>query len=117
MATPQQYLDLVAAVRVMPSPALTLQLQKMLEAQPELADTDPKDPARYHRHNTVMAQWPANFIHPRSEDDQVSMLEARKNTYSSFRAMGDGFGFTNAASTTGCLVQMASMNDLLPLEA
>lgn len=117
MATPQQYLDLVAAVRQMPSPALTLQLQKMLEAQPELADTDPKDPTRYHHHNTVMPQWPANFVHPRSEADLVAMLDARKNTYTSFRAMGDGYGFANAASTTGCLVQMSGMNDLLPLEA
>ena len=117
MATPQQYLDLVAAVRAMPSPALTLQLQQMLEAQPELADTDPKDPNRYHHHNTVMAQWPANFIRPRTEDDLVAMLEARKNSYPSFRAMGDGWGFANAAQTAGCLVQMSSMNDLLPLEA
>jgi hypothetical protein len=118
MATPQDYLNLVAALKAQPTnPGLRLQLEKMLEAQPELADTNPKDPSRYYRHNTVMAQWPADFIQPHTEAELVSMLEARKNHYTSFRAMGDGYGFANAAATTGCLVQMSAMNDLLPLEA
>ena len=117
MTTPQQYLDLVAAVRQMPSPALTLQLQQVLAAQPELADTDPKNPTHYRHHNTVMPAWPANFLHPRSEGELIAMLEAQKGTATSFRAMGDGYGFANAAATTGCLVQMSQMNDLLELQA
>ncbi|MFO0595380.1 MAG: D-arabinono-1,4-lactone oxidase [Myxococcaceae bacterium] len=117
MATPQEYLDLVAAVNVSHSPALTLQLQKMLEAQPELADTNPKNPVVYQHHNTVMPSWPANFVFPRSEAELVKALDDRKNAYTSFRAMGDGYGFANAAATTGCLVRMAGMNDLLELQA
>lgn len=123
MATPQDYLNLMTALRLMPSPALTLQLQKMLEAQPELAETVASTPANpnavneYHRHNTTMPQWPAHFLRPRSEDELVNMLEAKKNSATSFRAMAEGFGFANAAWTKDCLVQCFQMNDLLDLEA
>ncbi len=118
MAAPQDYLNLVAAIRAQPTnAAFHLQLQQMLAAQPELADTNPADPARYYRHNTVMAQWPAKFLHPKSEAELISMLEANKAAITSARAMGEGYGFANGAATTGCLVQTGGMNDLLPLEA
>jgi hypothetical protein len=118
MATPQDYLNLKQAIALQPTnSAFKLQLQKMLEAQPELDDTNPKDPARYYRHNTVMGQWPAKFLHPTNETDLLNLLEANKNAFGSFRAMGDAYGFANAAATTGCLVQMRSMNKGLPLEA
>ncbi|MBL8912990.1 MAG: FAD-binding protein [Archangium sp.] len=118
MATPQDYLNLVAAIKAQPTnAAFHLQLQQMLAAQPELADTRADDPARYYHHNTVMPQWPAKFLHPKSEAELIQMLEDNKNAFGSFRAMGDGYGFANAAATGGCLVQMAGMNDLLPLEA
>lgn len=118
MATPQDYLNLVAAIKAQPTnAAFHLQLQQMLATQPELADTNPADPARYYHHNTVMPQWPQKFLHPRSEAELIAGLEANKNAFGSFRAMGDGYGFANAAATGGCLVQMSGMNDLLPLEA
>jgi hypothetical protein len=118
MATPQDYVNLVNALRLQPTnSAFQLQLQQMLAAQPELADTNPKDVARYYHHNTVMPQWPARFLHPTDEADLLAQLEANKHAFSSFRAMGDGYGFANAAATAGCLVQMRRMNKGLPLEA
>lgn len=118
MATPQNYLNLVAALKQQPTnAAFKLQLEQMLAAQPELADTNPADPDRYYRHNTVMAQWPGKFLHPKNEADLLAQLEANKNAFTSFRAMGDAYGFANAAETAGCLVQMRSMNHPLAVEA
>ncbi|MFT3711488.1 MAG: D-arabinono-1,4-lactone oxidase [Archangium sp.] len=118
MATPQDYANLVAALKQQPNNANFLnELAHIKAEQPELLDTNLNDVARYYRHNTVMAQWPAKFLHPKNEADLLAQLEANKNAFTSFRAMGDAYGFANAAETSGCLVQMRTMNHPLAVEA
>ena len=70
----------------------------------------------YQHHNTNMPM-PRNIVHPTNLDQLLAVVQDAGNRRRGLKAMGNGWGFANAAFTPDWLVECDLLNDVLPLEA
>ena len=124
----------VAQLKVLlqdPSAAHSAALVNMLRVEPELSrqarpllSVDPvfanayraQHPgADYEYHNTAMPM-PRAIKSPGNLDSLLRIVQDAAHQYRSLKAMGDGYGFANAAFTPDWLVHCLGLDAMLPLE-
>jgi len=125
------YLAQLTAMQQSPSADTAAALVSMLRAEPDLPrQARPvlgRDPAfapayravqpgaDYEYHNTVMP-LPRAIKSPTNLDTLLRTVQDGANQYRSLKAMGDGWGFANAAFTPDWLVHCLGLDAMLPLE-
>ena len=126
-----QYLSELKAMQQSPSAAGASSLVNMLRAEPQLAaQARPlltRDPvfapayrvlqpgADYEYHNTRMPM-PRAQKSPGNLDTLLRVVQDAADQRRTLKAMGDGWGFANAADTPDWLVHCLGLDAVLPLE-
>jgi L-gulono-1,4-lactone dehydrogenase len=126
-----QYLDELKVMLQTPNANSSANLVNMLRAEPELGrQAHPvlvQDPlfapayrvhqpgADYEYHNVRMPM-PRAIRSPRNLDTLLRTVEEGAAQFRTLKAMGDGWGFANAAFTPDWLVHCIGLDDVLPLE-
>lgn len=127
---PQYIAELQVMLRA-PNPETSARLVRMLRADPELGRRARpqlvRDPtfapayrvlqpgANYEYHNVAMPM-PRAIKSPESLDTLLRAVQEGAQQYRTLKAMGDGWGFANAAFTPDWLVHCLRLDDVLPLE-
>lgn len=126
-----EYLTELKQMLQAPNPRSTTTLLNMLRAEPELGrQARPvlvRDPlfapayrphgggADYEYHNQRMPM-PRAIRSPRNLHTLMRAVQEGASQYRTLKAMGDGWGFANAAFTPDWLVHCIGLDDVLPLE-
>lgn len=126
-----QYVAALKTMQQAPTDANADALVTMLKAEPDLGkQARPvlvRDPtfapafrvltpgADYEYHNTKMPM-PRAIKSPTSLDTLMKVVQDGASQYRTLKAMGDGWGFANAAFTPDWLVHCIGLDDILPIE-
>lgn len=125
------YVDQLKAMLSNPNPDTSAALVRALHEEPDLGRAARpelvRDPtfapayralqpgADYEYHNTKMPM-PRAIKSPGNLDTLLRVVQEGAAQYRSLKAMGDGWGFANAAHTPDWLVHCIGLDDVLPVE-
>lgn len=125
------YVATLEAMLSNPNADTSAQLVRQLQAEPDLGRQARPELVRnpafapayrvlqpgadYEYHNVKMPM-PRAIKSPANLDTLLRLVQDAASQYRSLKAMGDGWGFANAAFTPDWLVHCIGLDDLLPLE-
>jgi FAD/FMN-containing dehydrogenase len=99
-------------------PTLTQQATPLLEQEPLFAPAlRVERPGELYRHHNVLMPRPRDTPQPRSLNELLELVRQAALAQRTLKAMGDGWGFSNAVFTPDWLVHCVELDDVLPLEA
>lgn len=107
--------NLVQALREKPDLAKQAKPVLMLDPTFAAAYRTLKPGADYEYHNTSMPM-PRAIKSPTCLNDLTDLVQKAATEARTLKAMGDGYGFANAAFTPDYLVHCAQLDDVLPVE-
>ncbi len=125
------YLAALKSMRAAPDARKAAALFKQLRADPNLARAarptlvrDPElgaafrvfQPGADFEHNTVRMPMPRAVKRPNNLDSLMRTVQDAGTQFRALKAMGDGWGFSNAVHTPDWLVHCFDLKDFLPLE-
>lgn len=126
------YVSALRAMQQQPDAGQAAALFQMLRAEPTLTQQatpllaqDPlfapalrvERPGEFYRHNTVLMPMPRNIPKPGNLNELLEFARQAALAQRTMKAMGDGWGFSNAVFTPDWLVHCVALDDVLPLEA
>lgn len=127
----ENYVAALKAMRAAPDAKKAAALLKQLRADPELARAarptlvrDPElsaafrvfQPGADYEHNTVRMPMPRAVKRPGNLDTLMRTVQEAAGQFRAMKAMGDGWGFSNAVHTPDWLIYCIDLHDILPLE-
>lgn len=126
------YVSALRAMQQQPDAAQAAALFQMLRTEPALTQQATpilaqdalfapalrvERPGEFFRHNNVLMPMPRNIPKPGNLNELLEFVRQAALAQRTLKAMGDGWGFSNAVFTPDWLVHCVALDDVLPLEA